>query len=50
MKTRINITVDKIILKKFKKACKDDGAKVSAKIERFMADYVLKYKFNFLKV
>ena len=50
MKTRITISVDKNILKKFKNACKDDGTKVSTKIEKFMADYIDKYKFNILKV
>jgi len=50
MKSRITITVSKEVLKRFRKACKEDGAKVSTKIESLMADYVRRYKFNFLKV
>jgi len=50
MKARINITVDKTILKRFKKACKSDGAKVSTKVESLMLDYVRRYRFNILKV
>jgi len=50
MKRRILITVDPKILKRFRKACKSDGAKVSTKIESLMLDYVRRYKFNFLKV
>ncbi len=50
MKIRVNISVDKDVFKKFKKACKDDGAKVSSKLERLMSYYVTKYRFNILKV
>jgi len=50
MKTRLTITVNKEILKKFKKACKDDGAKVSTKVERLISDYIARNKFNILKV
>ncbi len=50
MKTRLTITVDKEILKKFRKACKDDGSKISTKTEKLMSDYVTRYRFNILKV
>ncbi len=50
MKTRLTVTVDKDILKRFKKACKSDGAKVSTKVESLLLDYVRRYKFNILRV
>ncbi len=50
MKPRINITVDGTVLKRFRKACKSDGAKISTKIESLMLDYVRRYRFNILKV
>ena len=40
----------KEVLRKFRKACKADGAKISTKVERLISDYIARNKFNILKV
>jgi len=40
MKKKITITIDKKILKGFRKVCEEEGFKMSTKIERLIDEFV----------
>ena len=42
MKTKLTITIDKEILDKFRQICKNEGYKVSTKIDRLVEEFVKK--------
>lgn len=42
MKTKLTITIDEDLLKKFRKTCQEYGYKMSTKIERLIKDFMKK--------